>query len=492
MVTNTSWQPVEPLPELNGDIVALLETIDDLRRVWEETLGAASQIEVQEARKRSLRRHAIETGIIERLYDLDWGTTEALVAEGLTIDVAAHEGGINEDTLAVIKDQYSALEYLADAARGGVELTLHFIRELHVLITRHQPTYDAQDQFGRVVRVALPHGAWKTQPNHAVRNDGGIVEFAPPHEVQYEMNSLLDHYQEIAGVHPIVRAAWLHHRFIRIHPFADGNGRVARALTLLVLLQSHYAPLVVDRRQRAEYISALEAGNGSDLRPLVRFFARLEGVALRSELIRPVESVAAGMSATDVARAYAGRLRSLNWTSNAEQRRQTEALARELQTRMADYFTNVRNQFIDAFRPVDPTAEAVVYQASPPDERAHWWRTQLIRTANAVDFYTNLLEGSWWNHLKLTVLGLTLRYVVAIQKVGRGDTGVLAVTAFAESIDVHSELESSRPSSLLAHKPDDSVTVLYSDSAEARWPEVCQFVDQTLAAAIASFSNRLG
>ncbi|HEY0697324.1 MAG TPA: hypothetical protein VGD43_05885 [Micromonospora sp.] len=49
-----------------------------------------------------------------------------------------------------------------------------------------------------------------------------------------------------------------------------------------------------------------------------------------------------------------------------------------------------RYQFRDAFRPVDPAAHPVVHPAAPPEERAAWWRSQLVRTANAVDFYTNL------------------------------------------------------------------------------------------------------
>ena len=88
MATDLPWRSIEPLPELNGDVAALLATIDDLRQVCDGTLTLATSSEVEEARKRSLRRHAIETGIIERLYDLDWGVTEALVAEGLTLDAA--------------------------------------------------------------------------------------------------------------------------------------------------------------------------------------------------------------------------------------------------------------------------------------------------------------------------------------------------------------------------------------------------------------------
>ena len=119
MPPDIKWRGVLPLPTVNGDVGALLATIDDQRRVWEETLKLATEEEIAEARKRSLRRHAIETGIIERLYDVDWGVTQALVAEGLTVEAAEHEGAISEDTLNVIRSQYSALEYLAKAARGN-------------------------------------------------------------------------------------------------------------------------------------------------------------------------------------------------------------------------------------------------------------------------------------------------------------------------------------------------------------------------------------
>ena len=72
-----------------------------------------------------------------------------------------------------------------------------------------------------------------------------------------EMERLVELHGQNAHLHPIILAAWLHHRFIRIHPFQDGNGRVARALVLLVLLRQDYAPLVVDRRRRDEYLRAL-------------------------------------------------------------------------------------------------------------------------------------------------------------------------------------------------------------------------------------------
>lgn len=79
-----------------------------------------------------------------------------------------------------------------------------------------------------------------------------------------------------------------------------------------------------------------------------------------------------------------------------------------------------------------------------------------------------------------------------VQKVGRGETGVLAVTTFAESIGSPTEDGSARPLSLVESTPDDSVTLIYSDTVDGRWPEICEFLDRTLAAAIARFSTGLG
>jgi hypothetical protein len=117
------WRDVEPSTEINGELSAVLASVDALRAAWEDVLSRVTPEDFAESRRRSLRRHAIETGIIERLYDIDWGVTEALVAEGLTAEVAEREGGVDDDTLALIRDQFDALEFLADAVRAGTPLT---------------------------------------------------------------------------------------------------------------------------------------------------------------------------------------------------------------------------------------------------------------------------------------------------------------------------------------------------------------------------------
>lgn len=64
------WQEVSPPESVNGPLRSMLETVDELRSAWKRSIERASPEEFAEARRRTLRRHAIETGIIERLYDV--------------------------------------------------------------------------------------------------------------------------------------------------------------------------------------------------------------------------------------------------------------------------------------------------------------------------------------------------------------------------------------------------------------------------------------
>jgi hypothetical protein len=492
------WQWVSPLEAVDGSLEPLLATVDTLRAAWEEFVDQVSEEEFAEARRRSLRRHAIETGIIERLYDVSWGITEAMVAEGITREVAEREeGGLDESALAAIRTQFDALQFLAAAARDRQELTVFFIRQLHEAITRHQGSYHGRDGLDQPVELPLHHGHWKQQPNHVWRDDGSLLQYTPPEHVQAEMERLIELYAETSDAHALIRAAWLHHRFIRIHPFEDGNGRVARALVLLVLLRANYAPLVVDRLRRQEYLNALDAANDGDLAPLVRFFAGLEMIALRSEFERPRQVAAVGASAVDVARGYVDRLRDLKLSTDYARAEAVESLALDLQTRLEDQLRKQGDELRGAFSEIDPSAYSNVAKAAPPDEEARFWRAQLVAAAKATNFFANLADGSWWVRLRLVVLKQELRFVVATQKVGHGETGILAVTVFAELVPPHvrtSDEDEVRPlpMPLLFPTSGDSVTLNQSDSVDDRWTEICELVERTLAASVAEFGRLLG
>ncbi len=74
--------------------------------------------------------------------------------------------------------------------------------------------------------------------------------------------------EKIAGIrlkeHPVVAAAKAHLEFVFIHPFVDGNGRVARLLMNLLLIQGGYNIALISPVRRAEYISSIETAHTND------------------------------------------------------------------------------------------------------------------------------------------------------------------------------------------------------------------------------------
>ncbi|MER6481324.1 Fic family protein [Streptomyces filamentosus] len=491
------WVDVEPLPHVNGDLLPVLESADSLQRAWQEVVKANDPA-FQEARRRSLRRHAIETGIIERLYEVDWGVTEALVAEGITADAVARadDGAVSEDVLALIRSQYEALQFLAESARDGRDVSVSLIRELHQALTREQKTYTATDSLGRRFEATLHHGQWKTEKNHVTRPDGSTLEYTPPEHVASQMDRLIELYHETEHAHPVVRAAWLHHRFVRIHPFEDGNGRVARCLTLLNLLRCDLAPLVVDRRERDRYLRSLDRANEGDLRPLVRFFAELEIVALRSELERPVEAtsdVVAG-GALSVLEAGVARFKALQSETGAQARAQQVAqLANEVHARIGTWLTEMSQRIGGLIGEISPHSIVTIQEAAPPDSRSRFWARQVVQTARSVDFFVNRHDGVWWQRLRIHALGQELRYLVFVQKVGRGETGVLALTVYAELMgDEAGEDTRQEAETVLVSTPTESVTWTYNDDVNTRWQDVTELLDTSLAAALHRFVSALG
>lgn len=118
-----------------------------------------------------------------------------------------------------------------------------------------------------------------------------LVRFPPDRLVGPLLEELLVwlHSAQAAALHPVIRAAIFHQRFTAIHPFRDGNGRTARALTIL-LLQRDGFPLeilalqrVLDER-RDIYISTLREADRGALSGWLRFFAEVVHDALQQTM----------------------------------------------------------------------------------------------------------------------------------------------------------------------------------------------------------------
>lgn len=148
-------------------------------------------------------------------------------------------------------------------------LTAVVIRQLHALILRGIDDAAA--------------GRWRTVP---MAISGSRHVPPPPEEVPPAMTDLLAWHQvDARALHPVRRAAALHHRFVHIHPFVDGNGRTGRLLMNLVLMTEGYPPAILkaDPERRIAYLDALETASlDGNLEP----FARVVATAVEESLDR--------------------------------------------------------------------------------------------------------------------------------------------------------------------------------------------------------------
>src|SRR5436309_3696499 len=100
---------------------------------------------------------------------------------------------------------HSAAGEVPDAESRTDKGLLH---ELHTILTRHQDTTTAVDQFGNRRDIPLLKGKFKDQPNNPKRPDGTIHEYCPPIHVDSEVDNLLGWLPALATEDPIIVAAW--------------------------------------------------------------------------------------------------------------------------------------------------------------------------------------------------------------------------------------------------------------------------------------------
>lgn len=132
-----------------------------------------------------------------------------------------------------------------------------------------------------------------------------VGRFEPPSadDVPSEMHELMAWLRAettLRSVHPVELAALMHYKLVAIHPFVDGNGRTARLLMNLILMQAGFPPVVIRFTDRQAYYETLKAANDGDLRPFIRFIARCTDRTLDEYLVRLTSCRTAPVSSTDV------------------------------------------------------------------------------------------------------------------------------------------------------------------------------------------------
>lgn len=205
-MTTRPWRPIAPLePTTGGDF----HQDDDLRRQWlEHRLRAA------DSGLTALHRSwAVETGVIEGIYQLDEAQTRILVKGGFE-PANVPLSGTDQDPgnlLSILLDHVATLDAIYGSIRNGRSISRSAIRQLHQVIVAHQPTYRAVNQLGQWFETRPHHGAFKTMPNNPTRPDGLVHQYCPPEHVDSEIGNLLNWYGEYAARPGVHHPCWWRH-----------------------------------------------------------------------------------------------------------------------------------------------------------------------------------------------------------------------------------------------------------------------------------------
>ena len=208
---------------------------------------------------------------------LTLGETRSLILHGLT----AH-GKPMRDHLD-IQGHDRAAKAIEHAIKEEEQLTEVFIRNLHRVLLKEPYENKAITPDGRPTTHRVTPGEYKDTPNNVRTSTGETYHFTPPEQVKPAMSDLIDWHRdrEAAGEHPVIIAATFHYRFVRIHPFDDGNGRMARLLMNLILIRHGYTVALVQSDQRERYLQELErADQTEDLAQFIDYVASCCAYAL--------------------------------------------------------------------------------------------------------------------------------------------------------------------------------------------------------------------
>jgi len=137
-------------------------------------------------------------------------------------------------------------------------LSESFIRELNkIILVRDFCKTNRDGDFRFQIKV----GVYKTRPNSVITPTGEIFNYASPEETPALMSDLLKWYineEEQINISSVIElAAMFHYRYIRIHPFEDGNGRIARLLVNYILLRHGFPMIVIRTDDRTNYLKVL-------------------------------------------------------------------------------------------------------------------------------------------------------------------------------------------------------------------------------------------
>lgn len=183
------------------------------------------------------------------------GNSYTLKQTNFLIETKTTPSGVKvKDTIEIL-NLYKSLEYLENC---NEDITEDLIKHIHRIIT------------AGTLDDVLDEGEYKRQ-----RNWIGNIETSAPSHVPIHMNKLLDwYYSEKDNINPIVLASKFKYRFLKIHPFIDGNGRTSRWLFNYIMKNNGYVSVIIYPEDKEEYYKVLDRCSKDNVTSLIIFMCK--------------------------------------------------------------------------------------------------------------------------------------------------------------------------------------------------------------------------
>jgi len=174
--------------------------------------------------------------------------------EGNTINLAEAKNLLQEGltpkdkTLREIYDLQNTEKVFFEIISSKEELNHEFIIKIH----------------DKLIENIDPRKGYRTVDVRVIRSN---FEATPAPYVKADMILLIKWYNENKNkLHPLVLATIFHHKFEKIHPFMDGNGRTGRMLLNYILITKNYPPLIIHKSARKDFLEVMRKADKSELK----------------------------------------------------------------------------------------------------------------------------------------------------------------------------------------------------------------------------------
>lgn len=193
----------------------------------------------------------------------------------LMLDQSAGNHTLRE--LEEMKGSDVAYQLIKDlASENERPLTEHNIKNLNQVLLVRPFWKDALTEDGQATRRQIKVGEYKEYPNSVRLQNGEMFHYASPTDTPILMGELIDWFREEEEkneLHPVILAALFHYKFVCIHPFDDGNGRLSRLLMNYVLLKNNLPPVIIKSEDKKNYLMALNKADVGDVDSFVKYIA---------------------------------------------------------------------------------------------------------------------------------------------------------------------------------------------------------------------------